>query len=272
MSGGPLHGTARTAFVAEWLRLRTPRALLWPLSAGAAGALYALGLSIAAEQRVMGGRSGFWVAAAALSGCQGAGALLAALLAASGLASDTSGGLLRAALTRPLSRRAWVTGRLGALALGVLLLSLTATAGALLVAQLRFGFAAATEGELVIASGAQLSGQLALALCFSLLAQAAAAFLGGAIGLALGAGGSAVVATAVTGLGLAALSRWPAVERLLPTAWLSAGLDRVAQLALGLSVPAPSDSALAAAINVVCWCGAALALAAVVLERKDITS
>ncbi len=272
MSGTQVHGTARTAFAAEWLRLRTPRALLWPLFAAVAGALYALGLSIAAEQRVMGGRSGFWVAAAALSGCQGAGALIAALFAASGLASDTGGGLLRAALTRPVSRRAWVAGRLGALALGVLLLSLAATAGVLLVAQLRFGFAAATEGELVIASGAQLAGQLGLALGLSLLAQAAAVGLGGALGLALGAGGPAVVAAAVTGVGLAALSRWPAVERLLPSAWLSAGLDRVAQLALGLSVPPPSDSALPAALNVLCWCAASLALAAGVLERKDITS
>jgi hypothetical protein len=96
--------------------------------------------------------------------------------------------------------------------------------------------------------------------------------LGGALGLALGAGGPAVVAAAATGIALAALSRWPAIERLLPSAWLSAGLDRVAQLALGLSVPTPSDSALPAALNVLVWCAASLALAAAVLERKDITS
>jgi hypothetical protein len=266
------HGSARTAFAAEWLRLRTPRALLWPLFAAGAGALYAVGLSIAAEQRLLGGRSGYWVAAAALSGCQSAGALIAALYSASGLAADASSGLLRTALTRPLARRAWAAGRLGALALGVALLSTAAAAGALLVAQLRFGLDAATEGELVISSGAWLAGQLGLAFALSLGAQVAAAALGGALGLALGAAGPAVVATAAAGAGLAALSRWPAVERLLPSAWLSTGLDRVAQLALGLSVPAPSDSALEAAFNVLLWCAAGFALAAAAVERKDITS
>lgn len=267
-----LLGGVTNAFRAEWLRLRTPRAALaLPVSAGL-GALYAAGLCTAAEQKLLGGPSGFWALSAALSGLAVTGAALGALFSASSLAHDVQGGLLRTALTRPLARRDWVLGRLAALCLGALCCALCAALGAAGAAGARFGFHAATEGEYVLATGAALSGQLALATALSLVAQAAAVTLGGAVGLWLGAGGPAVVATATAGAACAALSRWQSVERLLPIAQLAQALDRVARLSLGLAGPGASDGLGLALLSAGGWLVAGLLLAAAVLERKDVTT
>lgn len=260
------------AFRAECLRLRTPRALLaLPLAAGL-GALYAAGLCVAAEQKLLGGPSGFWALAAALSGLAVTGAALAALHAASSLAHDVQGGLLRTALTRPLARRDWVAGRLGALCLGSVCCALCAALGAACVAGARYGFHPAAEGEYVLASGATLAGQLGIALGISLLAQASAVALGGAVGLWLSSGGPAVVATAIAAAVCVALSRWPTIERLLPIAQLSQPLDRVARLSLGLAGPGASDGLGLALLSGAGWLLAGLLLAAAALERKDITT
>ena len=263
---------AFNAFRAEWLRLRTPRAVLALPLAGGLGALYAAGLCVAAEQKLLGGRSGFWALSAALSGLAVAGAALAALFAASSLAHDLQGGLLRTALTRPLARRDWVVGRLGSLCLGALACALCAALGAACVAGARFGFHAATEGEYVLASSGLLAGQLLLALCLSLIAQAAAVTLGGAVGLWLGSGGPAVVATATAAAACVALARWPAIERLLPIAQLSQAPDRVARLSLGLAGPGAADGLGLSLLSGAAWLLAGLALASIVLEKKDITT
>jgi hypothetical protein len=260
------------AIRAEWLRLTRGRApLLLPLAALLAAG-YALALGAAVSGGVLGTRSGFYLAAAACSGAALTCALVGALHAASGVAADQAGGLLRTVLCRPLDRGAWLGGRLVALAAGQGCVFLFAAAGALTAGLLRFGPTVPTEGSYVLASGGFLVGQLLLAVALSLLAQLAAVFLGGALGALLGRPGAAVVAACLLGTALFALTRWPRADRLLPLAPLTTPLDRVAELAQGIAAHRAGEGAGQAVLVCLLWLTLALAVGALALRRADVVA
>jgi hypothetical protein len=81
-----------------------------------------------------------------------------------------------------------------------------------------------------------------------------------------------VASTAVLGAGLLALGRRAELEALLPTTFLTAGLDRVTQLSQGLATLYATDVAPRALLVFAGWLVLLLALGLVVLERKDITA
>ena len=260
------------AYRAEWLRLATPRSLwLMPLAAVLAGA-YALSLGVAAERGLFGAPTGFYLAAAGATGAGITCAAVGALLAATSMGSDFASGVARSALCRPVGRAAWLLARLAALASGVALLFLACCLGALLAGEARFGLGAVMEGSYVLAPAGLLAGQLGVAVATSMVGQTVAVAAGGVLGMALGRPGPAVAATAVLGAGLLALGRWPSVEPLLPTTFLTAGLDRVSQLSQGLSTMHPTDVAPRAVLVFLLWLAALLALGVVLLQRKDIAS
>jgi hypothetical protein len=263
-------GLPRT-FRAEWFRLGRRAALLLPAAAVLGGG-YAFGLAVAVQSGVLGARSGFYLAAAACSGAAMTCAVVGALAAASGVAADLAGGLTRTVLSRPVDRGAWVAGRVLALGAGVGCLFACACLGATAAGLLRFGLHGAIEGDYVISGAGFLGGQLAVAAAISFLGQLAAVALGGALGAALGRPGAAVLASALGGAALLALGRWPAADRLLPLAPVTAALDRVALLAQGIAAPRAADGALAALAVCLAWLVLGLALAVVALRRGDIVT
>jgi ABC-type transport system involved in multi-copper enzyme maturation permease subunit len=260
---------------AEWLRLAQPRRLLLcPLTALlAAGYAWAFGAATASG--LLGSPSGFYVAAGASGGVVLTLALVGALLAATGVASDLSSGVARTALCRPVSRQSWLTGRILALCVAVIAMFACAELGALASGALRYGLGAAYDAtaganETVLATRSFLAGQLAIGAALSAMALCATIALGTLIGTVTARVGGAVVGVAVAGAALTALSRWPRVESLLPLQWLTAALDRVAQLSQGLAVAHASDGAWPAAVTCLVWAGGASILAAATLRRKDI--
>jgi ABC-type transport system involved in multi-copper enzyme maturation permease subunit len=255
---------------AEWLRLARPaRALALPAAAGLA-ALYAWGLSAAADSGVLGAKSGFYVAAAASSGVAMTCALVGALFASATVGSDLSHGVARSALTRPVSRGAWMTARIATLCASLCALLICASVGPLLVGAARYGLTGAFEGDYQIASAGFLAGQWAIALALSLAGLCCAVALGGLMGCLFGRAGAAVVAAAVCGAALAALSRWPRAERLVPLTYLTSAHDRVAQLSQGISAPHAGDGAMTGILVCLVWLAAASALAALALRRRDV--
>jgi hypothetical protein len=255
---------------AEWLRLARPgRAWLLPL-ASVLSALYAWALSGAADSGMLGARSGFYIAAAATSGVAITCALVGALFASAAVGGDLSHGVARTALSRPVSRAAWMTGRILTLCAALGLLLVFAAAGPLAVGAARYGLTGAFEGDYEIASAGFLAGQWAVAVALSMAGLCCAVALGALMGCLWGRAGAAVVAVAVCGAGLAALSRWPRAERLVPLTYLSSAQDRVAQLSKGISGPHASDGAFAAAAVCVVWLAAASAVAAAALHRRDV--
>jgi ABC-type transport system involved in multi-copper enzyme maturation permease subunit len=255
---------------AEWLRLARPgRALALPVAAVLAG-LYAWGLSAAADSGVLGARSGFYVAAAASSGVAMTCALVGALFASATVGGDLSHGVARTALTRPVSRAAWMTGRIATLCASLCVILIFASLGPLAVGAVRYGLTGAYEGDYQIASASFLAGQWAIALAFSLAGLCCAVAIGGLMGCLFGRAGAAVVAAAVSGAALVALSRWPKMERLVPLTYLTSAHDRVAQLSQGISSPHAGDGALTAATVCLVWLVGASALAALALRRRDV--
>jgi ABC-type transport system involved in multi-copper enzyme maturation permease subunit len=260
------------AFRAEWLRLATGRsALLLPLSALGAGA-YAYSLGVAAERGLFGAPTGFYLAAAGATGAAITLSAVGALLAASAVGTDFSSGVARTALCRPVGRATWLLARLLALSCGLGLLLLAACLGALAAGGVRFGLGAVTEAGYVLASGPLLLGQLGVAVGTCLLGQTLAVVAGGLLGMAFGRPGPAVAGTVVLGAGLLALGRWPALEPLLPTTFLTSGLDRLTQLSQGLATLYPSDVAPRAVLVFGLWLLAVLALGLPHLLRKDIAA
>jgi ABC-type transport system involved in multi-copper enzyme maturation permease subunit len=260
------------AYRAEWLRLATPRSLwLLPL-AGALACAYALSLGVAAERGLFGAPTGFYLAAAGATGAGITCAAVGALLAASAVGSDFASGVARTALCRPVARAAWLGARLLALASGLALVFLAACTGALLAGQARFGLGAVSEGSYVLAPAGLLLAQLGVGIATCMLGQTVAVAAGGVLGMAFGRSGPAVACTAVLGAGLLALQRWPEVEPLLPTTFLTAGLDRVTQLAQGLATLHASDVAPRAVLVFLVWLLALLAIGMPLLSAKDIAS
>lgn len=260
------------AYKAEWLRLSTGRAVfLVPLAAVLAAA-YAFSLGVAADRGLFGAPSGFYLAAAGATGAAVTSAAMGALLAASALGGDFASGVARTALCRPVGRTAWWTARLLALASALALAFLAACLGALLVGYFRFGLLSATEGSYVLVPRGVLLGQLAVAVVLSMLGLAVGVAVGGLLGMAWGRPGPAVASTALLGAALLALGRWPAVEPLLPTTFLTAGLDRVAQLAQGLASLHATDVAPRAVLVFGVWLVGALGLGGLLLWRKDVVS
>ena len=264
--------SALGAYRAEWLRLATARALLLLPASGLAAAAYAYSLGVAAERGLFGAPTGFYLAA---SGATGAGitcAAVGALLAASAVGSDFASGVARTALCRPVPRAVWLLARLGALATALGLVFLAACLGALLAGQARFGLGAILEGSYVLAPWGLLLGQLCVAAATCMLGQTVAVAAGGVLGMAFGRPGPAVASTALLGAGLLALARWPEVEPLLPTTFLTSGLDRVTQLAQGLATLHATDVAPRAVLVLTAWLLGVLALGVPLLSAKDIAS
>jgi hypothetical protein len=260
------------AFRAEWLRLATPRsAWLLPLAALLAFA-YAYSLGAAAERGLFGAPTGFYLAAAGATGSALTCAAVGALLAASAVGLDFASGVARTALCRPVGRAEWLLARLLTLTLGLQLVFLAACGGALLAGQLRFGLGAVTEGSYVLAAAGLLLLQLLAAVACCCVGLAVAVAAGGVLGMLWGRPAPAVASTAVLGAGLLALGRWPALAALLPTTFLTAGLDRVTQLSQGLATLYATDVA-PRALGVFClWLVLFLGTGLPLLERKDITS
>jgi len=260
------------AFRAEWLRLATWRsAWLLPLGALLAGA-YAYSLGAAAERGLFGAPTGYYLAAAGATGAALTCAAVGALLAASAVGVDFASGVARTALCRPVGRATWLLARLLVLAVGLNLVFLAACGGALLAGQLRFGLGAVTEGSYVLASAGLLFLQLSAAVASCFLGLAVAVAAGGVLGMLWGRPGPAVASTAVLGAGFLALGRWPALAAVLPTTFLTAGLDRVTQLSQGLATLYATDVA-PRALGVFCvWLAVCLGLGLPLLQRKDVTS
>jgi ABC-type transport system involved in multi-copper enzyme maturation permease subunit len=260
------------AYRAEWLRLGTARAL-WLLPVSALGAAaYATSLGVAAERGLFGAPTGFYLAASAATGAGITCAAVGALFAASAVGSDFASGVARTALCRPVARAVWLLARLSALASALGLVFLAACLGALLAGQARFGLGAVTEGSYVLAPAGLLLGQLCVAAATCMLGQTVAIAAGGVLGMAFGRPGPAVAATAVLGALLLALGRWPEAEPLLPTTFLTSGLDRVTQLAQGLATMHATDVAPRALLVLGVWLLALLALGMPLLSAKDIAS
>jgi ABC-2 type transport system permease protein len=259
-------------FRAEWLRVATGRTVwLLPLAAGL-GAAYAWGLGVAADRGLFGAPTGFYLAAAGAIGAGITCAAVGGLLAASAVGGDFASGVARTALCRPVSRSAWLGARIAALAGGVKLVFLAACLGALASGQLRFGLGAVKEGGYVLAAPGFLLGQLAVGVVVCIIGQVLAVCLGAMFGMLWGRSAPAVVSMAVLGAGLLALERWPELEALLPTTFLTAALDRVAQLAQGLATLHATDVAPRALGVFAGWLVATLVVGLPVLERKDIVS
>ncbi len=264
--------SALGAYRAEWLRLATARSLwLLPLAALLAAA-YASSLGVAAARGLFGAPTGFYLAAAGATGAGITCASVGALLAASAVGSDFASGVARTALCRPVARAVWLGARLAALASGLALVFLAACLGALLAGQVRFGLGAVSEGSYVLAPQGLLLAQLGVAVATCMLGQAVAVAAGGVLGMAWGRPGPAVACTAVLGAGFLALGRWPEVEPLLPTTFLTSGLDRVTQLAQGLATLHATDVAPRAVLVLLVWLLGVLALGVPVLRAKDIAS
>jgi ABC-type transport system involved in multi-copper enzyme maturation permease subunit len=261
---------ALAAARAEWLRLTSSRRVLALPVAAALGAFYAWALGAAADNGVLGSRSGFYVVAAASSGIAVTCALVGALVAASAVAGDIANGVARTALCRPVSRSAWLAGRTGTLFVGMAALFVSAGAGALLSGAFRYGLHGAFEGDYAIATAGFLAKELAVAAALSLCAQAAAVSLGALMGALLGRVGAAVVAVALGGAALTALSRWPKAEPLLPVGFLTGALDRVAQLSQGIASAHAGEGGLRSVSTSVAWAVGALLLSAVAVQRRDI--
>jgi hypothetical protein len=260
------------ALRAEWLRLAAGRAV-WALPGAALlGGGYAWALGVAAERGLFGAPSGFYLAAAGGTGAGITCAAVGGLLAASAVGGDFASGVARTALCRPVARSVWLGARLTALGSGVSLVFLAACCGALVAGQLRFGLGAVTEGGYVLARPGFLLFQLGVGLVTCMLGQALAVAAGGVLGMVWGRSGPAVATTALLGAGLLALERWPEVEPLLPTTFLTAGLDRVAQLSQGLATLYATDLAPRALLVSGLWLVVVLAVGLPVLQRKNIVS
>ncbi len=260
------------AYRAEWLRLATGRSgWLLPLVAVLAAA-YATSLGVAAERGLFGAPNGFYLGAAGATGAAITAAAVGALLAASAVGTDFASGVARTALCRPVGRTTWWAARLLALSSALSLALLAACLGALLAGYVRFGLEAATEGSYVLAGRGLLLRELAVAVAICLLGQGVAVATGGLLGMAFGRPGPAVASTAFLGAGLLALGRWPKLEPLLPTTFLTAGLDRVAQLAQGLASMHATDVAPRAVLVFAVWLLAVGTTGGLLLSRKDIAS
>jgi hypothetical protein len=149
---------------------------------------------------------------------------------------------------------------------------LSACVGALASGLVRFGLGPVEESGYLLAAPGFLIGQLAVGIVLCVVGQALAVCLGGVLGMVWGRSGPAVASMAVLGAGLLALGRWPELEGLLPTTFLTAALDRVAQLAQGLATLHATDVAPRALSVFAGWLVATLAVGLPVLERKDIVS
>ncbi len=260
------------AYRAEWLRLATRRsAWLLPLAAVLAGA-YAFSLGVAAERGLFGAPNGFYLAAAGAAGAATTAAAVGALWAASAVGADFASGVARTALCRPVGRSAWWTARLGALGSALAWAFAAACLGALVVGWARFGLLAATEGDYVLAARSTLLIQLAAAVATSAFGLTVAVAVGGLLGMAWGRPAPAVASTALLGAALLAFGRWPKLEGLLPTTFLTAGLDRVVQLAQGLAGRHATEVAPRALVVFALWLLGLLSAGGWLLGRKDISS
>jgi hypothetical protein len=81
-----------------------------------------------------------------------------------------------------------------------------------------------------------------------------------------------VVVTALAAVLLLTLSRWRALETLLPLGPITTGLDRVAQLAQGIAGHHVGQGAPGAVLVCALWLAAAFLLSARVIQRGDIVT
>lgn len=220
--------------------------------------------------------NGFFVAARSAGLALAAWALLLTVAAAQSIAGELERGQLRAALVRPVSRRAHYLGKLAALAAVVALAVAADLVLALGVGGGVLGFsdvadvslqgeaygAPALWGEILLAyarTGLALVATAAVALAASAVARQATAAITGALGAIAAAAGAAFVLGAP-------------VDRWIFWSWNLRSFERLEHFTAGTTVyRTPGDAWLAVLVPVLTALGATL-LGLLVFTRRDVTS
>lgn len=249
-----------------WVALRRPAVLLSTLVAVAAFAALAtvLTLTSAGDASVGGPGPGLQgVTKAALAQADGLVAglanattflgVVAVVVGASAVASDFQHGTLRALLVRQPDRIRLLAGKLVAV-IGLL------TLAAVVAAVASVATALAVAGPADVDSSAWSVGQAAAATLRTAVAMAGFGLLGGVLGAVLRSSVAAI------GIGVAWLLT---VELLLDQAWGAADTVLPGQLLSAIADGSVGAGQLAAATL---WTLAALALAAVLTQRRDVTA
>ena len=264
----------RRVLRAEWLKMWHKRTTwLVPLVLVAFVILTVIGLDFATRRNWVGLPNGYFVASAALSWLINVIMLAVVISASFTILQEFALGTIRSSWIRPLSRRAWYTGKVLATCSAVGTLFLVAAGVTILVSLFKLGFTDLHENEYLLHSSSSLAGRLLMCVMLTLWALWAATITMTAVASLFTHPGGAIAAGLAVGVLFMALAIFPPVRPFLLSTLTTAPMDQMAAMSKGLPLPYAWGSLVShTLIGSALWMIAALVIGDRIIARKQITS
>jgi len=260
---------------AEWLKLRHRRTtVVVPAAVCVMTVVIFFALELAARARFTGLPSGFHVTAATLDLTT---SLVLLLIAVVGtcfhISREFALGTAKSAWTRPLTRRAWYSGKVLSAGMAISGLFVLTVMIVIVLAAWRFGFTDLMEKDYLVHSAGNLWWRMALAFALTLWGLWAVVSVVAALAALFNHPGGAIAAALGLGILFTILGMFSAIAPFLLSTCVSLPLDQLAAMSQGLSLPQSWGQTIWRSLfGGGIWMSAAWAIGLGYIGRKEITS
>jgi ABC-type transport system involved in multi-copper enzyme maturation permease subunit len=223
---------------AEWLRVRRSRATIVGLLfyLGMMAVIY-LTVSLAATTSIMGIPSGFFVSSTVCSAAIVPLAFAAAMLAAFSIGREFSRATIHMVWSRPITRTAWLLGKLKAAGLHLGVFFLLTVGLAVLAGGVDIGYSDLAEKDYIIHTEASLWWHFLLAVGLTWLALVGVLTVTAIPAVLLGSPGAALTISIASGFVMQIMMAWESLRPYLLTTYLELPFVQFVAMAKGVPLP-----------------------------------
>jgi ABC-type transport system involved in multi-copper enzyme maturation permease subunit len=258
---------------AEWLKLKRRRSTyVVPLLVVALSVLVFLGLGTAAKREWIGVPSGFYMTSATIAWLVDVLAILTVVITCFHISGEFSLGTVKAAWTKPITRRHWYAGKLIFACASASALFIALIAVVVVLAAVRFGFTDLMEKDYLIHTRSGLGLALVLVLALTFWALWAVTAVSAALAGLFNHAGTSIAAGLGLGLLMTVLSIFPSVKPFLLSTHINVPMEQMIAMSKGLPLPFDwSELAWKTLVGAGAWLVLALLAGDRIIRNKEIT-
>jgi ABC-type transport system involved in multi-copper enzyme maturation permease subunit len=257
---------------AEWLKLKRRRTtIVVPLLVAALAMIMIVGLEFAARREWVGVPSGFYLSAATVSWMVNFVLLLSLVIGSFMISQEFVLGTVRSCWVRPLTRRAWFTGKaISACAIVAALFAIVVLI-AVLFSLFRIGFDDLTEKSYVVHSASSLGWRFVLTALLTMWSLIAVTALVTAVAALFNHPGASIATVLALGVTMSVLTIFPVVRPFLLNTIVMSPTEQMVAMSKGLPLPHAWDTLLwRSLLGGAAWMIAAVWLGDHIVRRKEI--
>jgi hypothetical protein len=195
------------------------------------------GFDIGARNNWFGLPSGFFVAASAIAWITNVFVLVLAVITAFTISQEFALGTVKAAWTRPMSRRGWFAGKVLTAGCAITVLYVLAVTAVVAFAAVRTGYTDLMEKDYLVHTSRSLALRLLLTTGLTMFALWSATVVTSALAAGLNHPGGAIAAALGLGVAMTALSVFPPLRPFLLTTYLGLPSEQMIAMSKGLPLP-----------------------------------